>query len=105
MRPLGALRTDVEILVVDTARVWWRLLPQILGVYLLGWLGSELALKLAAIAGDTSAWLALAIFSTGFLSQLTAVVVILQLAGRELGIRQLIPDEEREADDRDTSIT
>lgn len=105
MRPVAAVWTDVEILVVDTVRVWCRLLPQVLGVYLMGWLGAQLALKLAAIAGDSNAWLALAIFSTGFLSQLTAVVVILQLSGRELGIRQLIPDEELEADDRDTSIT
>jgi hypothetical protein len=46
--------------------VWWRLLPQVLALFVLGWLGSELALKLAAIAGDVSAWLALAIFSFGF---------------------------------------
>ncbi len=99
------LWTDVGILVVDTGRVWWRLLPQILSIYLLGWLGSELALKLAAIAGDLSAWLALAVFSFGFLSQLIAIVLILRLAGRELGIRQMIPDEERVADDRESSIT
>jgi hypothetical protein len=66
MRPLTLLWTDIRILVVDTGRVWWRLLPQVLTLFLLGWLGSELALKLAAIAGDVSAWLALAIFSLGF---------------------------------------
>ena len=49
MNQLSGLWTDVRILVVDTGRVWWRLLPQVLGIYLLGWLGSELALKLAAI--------------------------------------------------------
>ena len=44
------LWTDLRILVVDTGRVCWRLLPQILGIYLLGWLGSQLALKIAVIA-------------------------------------------------------
>ena len=105
MNQLAALWTDVRVLVVDTGRVWWRLLPQILAIYLLGWLGSELALKLAAIAGDVSAWLALVIFSFGFLSQLSAIVLILRLVGRELGIRDMIPESERDADDRDSSIT
>ena len=36
--------TDFRILVVDTGRVWWRLLPQILGLYLAGWLRSQLTL-------------------------------------------------------------
>lgn len=105
MKPLTMLWTEVGILVVDTGSVWWRLLPQILSIYLLGWLGSELALKLAVIAGDLSAWLALAVFSFAFLSQLIAIVLILRLAGRELGIREMIPDEERVADDRESSIT
>ncbi len=105
MNPLAVLWTEVRVLVVDTGRVWWRLLPQVLTLYLLGWLGSELALKLAAVAADLSAWLALAIFSFGFLSRLIAIVLILRLAGRELGIRDLIPESERAADDRDTSIT
>ena len=37
--------TDLRILVVDTARVWWRLAPVILPIYLLGWLASELVLR------------------------------------------------------------
>jgi hypothetical protein len=35
------------VLIVDTGRVWWRLLSLIMGVYLLGWLGSELTLRVA----------------------------------------------------------
>ena len=34
---------DLRILVLDTGRVWWRTLPQLVSVYLLGWLGAELA--------------------------------------------------------------
>jgi hypothetical protein len=48
------LWTDLRILIVDTGRVWWRLVPLIIGVYLLGWLGSELTLRIAVIAGDLS---------------------------------------------------
>lgn len=76
MNQLSGLWMDVRILVVDTGRVWWRLLPQVLGIYLLGWVGSELALKLAAIVGDVSAWSAA--FSFAFLSQLTAIVLFLR---------------------------
>jgi hypothetical protein len=99
------LWAELRILAVGTARLWWRLLPQLLGIFLLGWLGSQLSMKLAIQLGDTSAWLALITFSLNFLCQLVAIVVILQLAGRELGIRDVIPDEERVDDDRDTSLT
>ena len=77
----------------------------IMGVYLLGWLGTELTLRVAVIAGDVSPWLALALFAFSFVCTLGAAIVILTLAGRELGIRQLLPEDEREIDDRDTSMT
>lgn len=96
---------DLQILAVDTARVWWRLLPQIMGIYLLGWLGSELALRAAVLAGDYSAWLGLGLFSFSFVAVLVALVLILRLAGRELGIGLLLPADEREVDDRDTSVS
>ncbi|HEX3207678.1 MAG TPA: hypothetical protein VHQ68_15725, partial [Propionibacteriaceae bacterium] len=99
------LWTDLRILIVDTGRVWWRLLPTIMAVYLLGWLGSELTLRVAVIAGDFSAWLALALFAFSFVCTLVAAIVILTLAGRELGISQLLPEDERETDNRDTGLT
>ena len=96
---------DLRILAVDTFRVWWRLLPQLIGIYLMGWLGSELALRAAVLAGDLSAWLALALFTFSFVSVLVALVLILRLAGRELGITALLPADERAADDRDASVS
>jgi hypothetical protein len=99
------LVTELKILIRDTGRVWWRLLPMIMGVYLFGWLGTELTLRVAVIAGDISPWLALVLFAFSFVCTLVAVIVILTLAGRELGIRQLLPEDEREIDDRDTSIS
>jgi hypothetical protein len=97
--------TDLRILLVDTARVWWRLLPVIMAVYLLGWLGGELTLRLALIVGDLSPWLTLILFAFHFVCILGATVAILSLAGRELGIRELLPDDERTVDDRDASFT
>jgi hypothetical protein len=96
---------DLRILVLDTGRVWWRTLPQILAVYLAGWLGSQLSLKLAIRVGEWNSWAALAVFSFGFLAQLVAIVVMLQIVGRELGVRDLIPESEAVGDDRDTSLT
>ena len=96
---------DLRILVLDTGRVWWRTLPQILAVYLAGWIGSQLALKLAIRVGEWNSWAALAVFSFGFLAQLVAIVVMLQIVGRELGVRDLIPEAEAAGDDRDTSLT
>ena len=99
------LLTELRILIVDTGRVWWRQLPMIMGVYLLGWLGTELTVRVAVIAGDISPWLALVLFAFSFVWTLVAAIVILTLAGRELGIRQLLPKGEREVDDRDTGLT
>lgn len=105
MLPLTMLGTDLAILIVNTTRVWWRLLPKILAVYLLGWLGYQLSLELAVLAGNLSPWLSLAIFSSGFIFKLAAIVIILRLAGAELGVRDLIPEDEYEDDGRESSVT
>jgi hypothetical protein len=97
--------TDLRILVLDTGRVWWRTLPQILPVFLLGWLAARLAQALAVRVGEWSTWPALVIFTFGLLAQLVAIVVILQIVGRELGVRELVPATEAVDDDRDTSLT
>jgi len=97
--------TDLRVLVTDTGRVWRRLLPLIGSLYLLGWLGSELTLRIAVILGDISPWLTLILFAFSFVCVLAATVLILNLAGRELGIRELLPADERTVDDRDSSIS
>jgi hypothetical protein len=97
--------SDLRVLVLDTGRVWWRTLPQILSVYLLGWVAARLAQALAVRVGEWSTWPALAVFTVGLLAQLVAIVVILQIVGRELGIRALVPASEAVDDDRDTSLT
>jgi hypothetical protein len=101
----SALLGDVVILVRDTLAVFVRLFPQIMAVWLLGFLGDAVAVQLAGIVGDTSGWAAVAIFSTSFLFDLVAAVVILRLCGQELGIRALIPPSDLVDDGRDTSLS
>jgi hypothetical protein len=98
------LWTDLRILVTDTGRLWWRLLPTLLAIWVLGWLGRRLFSTLAVIAGDLSPWLTMIIFPLGILSELVAIVLILQACGRELGIRGLIPSSELVDDDRDAGV-
>ncbi len=105
MNPLSLLWTDLRILVVDTVKVWWRLFPQIAGIYLLGWLGFQIALKIAAYTEELNVWVTIGVFSAGFLTQLIPIVLILRLVGRELGIREMVPEEDNAQDDRDNSIT
>ena len=99
------LLTELRVLLVDTGRLFWRLLPQILAIYLLGWLGAQLALKVAVQVADWNVWIGLVIFAFSFLSRLVAIVLILRLAGRELGIWSMIPEEEAVGDRRDESLT
>ena len=101
----AALVLDVVLLVRDTVTVLIRLLPQILTVWLLGWLASTVIVKIAGLLADVNAWAALAVFSLSFLVTLTAVVIILRFCGQELGIRALIPEAEAADDDRDSSLT
>lgn len=105
MTALAMLWTDIRILLVDTTRIWWKLLPKILTIYLLGWLGYQICLKLAIIAGDLTFWLSLVIFAIAFVSKLTALVLILRMVGNALGVRRLIPEDEYEDDDRDAGVT
>ena len=103
----SALLGDVVILVRDTLTVFVRLFPQIMAVWLLGWLGDALAVRVAAVVGDTSGWAAVVVFSASFLFTLVAIVVILRLCGEELGIRALIPRDAAVGgdDDRDSSLS
>ena len=100
MTPLAMLWTDIRILLVDTTRIWWRMLPKILAIFLFGWLGYQVALKIAIPVGHINSWLALLVFSFSFVSKLAAVILILRLVGNALGVRRLIPRHELEEDDR-----
>jgi hypothetical protein len=62
---VSPILTDLRVLVTDTGRVWWRLLPLVLSIYRLGWLGGGADLRIAVILGDISPWLTLVNDRTG----------------------------------------
>lgn len=91
MKPYLVIWTDLRALATDTARVWWRLLPQLLALQMGGWLGYQMTLWGAAIMSTRNGWVAIGIFSLGFVFTLSAIVLMLRLVGRELGVRRLLP--------------
>ncbi|MDO5498381.1 MAG: hypothetical protein Q4F67_01720 [Propionibacteriaceae bacterium] len=93
----------LRVLTVDTVRMFVRLFPQLVALQLIGWLGYGASLRIGASISFRHPWLALGVFSTGFVFVLGAMVLQLRLVGAELGIRQLLP-EDAPSDDRDEGI-
>lgn len=93
----------LRVLAVDTVRMFVRLFPELVALQLLGWLGYGVSLRVGASISYDHPWLALVVFSTGFVFVLAAIVLQLRLVGAELGIRELLPDDAPE-DDRDEGI-
>ena len=89
-------------MVLGGVRVWWLLLPQLLAVNALGYVGLEAALVVAPAISNSHAWLAVVVLAFGLVLQLSAVIVSLRLVGRTLRIGELLP-EEAVSDDRDNS--
>lgn len=85
--------TDVRLLVAESLRVWWRLLPRLLTYAIGGWLGYQLSLQAAGRLAARWPWLAMAVFALGFVSTLAAAVVSLRVAGEELGVPGLVAAE------------
>lgn len=80
----------VATLVSGTFGVWWRLLPWLLSVQLVGYTLVQLALAGAPFISATHPWIALVIVSTALLIQLTAAVICLRLIGQALGMDRLL---------------
>lgn len=103
MEAVRSLAGSLNHLVTTTAVVWWRRLPRLLVVVLLGWLGYRVFAQLAALVVDVSAWLSLLMLSLGFVVRLSTIIIGLRITGQELQIRQALPLPEE--DPRDTSIS
>lgn len=91
-------------LTLDTVRVYLRLFPQLMSLQLAGWAGYYAVLHIASVIAGRHAWVALAIFSTGFICLLTPIIVQLRLIGDYLRVREVLPDD-HPVDDRDDGIT
>lgn len=103
MPALRTLSGSLNQLVTTTVGVWWRCLPRLLAIAVLGWAGYRVFTYLAAMAVDVSAWLSLFVLALGFVVNLSAIIIGLRTAGEELQIRQTVPLAED--DPRDNSIS
>lgn len=92
---LSALRDFAGYLVDlarDTLEIWWALLPQLLTIHLVGWLGYHLTFAVAVTVADTQLWPGVALFSTAFVWVLASILLQLRLLGDALGVPGLVRD-------------
>lgn len=101
---LGEFWRYLRVLATDSVRMFVRLFPQLAALQLVGWLGYGLTLRIGASIATDWPWVALMVFSTGFVFLLAAIVLQLRLIGAELGIRDLLPPD-APSDDRDTGVS
>ncbi|MGD7789214.1 hypothetical protein ACQCX2_12935 [Propionibacteriaceae bacterium Y1700] len=98
--PLLDLASSVTHLVGDTLRVWLHLFPQLTTIWLAGWLIFQASMWAANLIPLDHVFVALAVFSLGFVGTLGAIVLMLRMIGDQLGVWSLVHD-----DDVDTSMT
>ncbi len=103
MSPLGSFATNLNHLVNDTVRTWWRTLPRVLTAVLAGWAVSHALTQSAALAVELSPWLSLGLMALAFVAILSSVVIALRILGEELQIRQAVPLAEDDPRDRSVS--
>lgn len=110
MTQVRAWWDHIATMTVQALRAWWRLLPVLVGLYLLGFVLLEGAVLVAAMISDTYPWVALFLLSAGLVGQLATIIVSLRFLGNELGIRQQLPggglyDEKDDSTTRLVAIT
>ena len=109
LRPvLAAFGESTLQLASATAGVWWRLLPRLIALTLLGWVAYHGAVFLGAELAQCSVWLLIPALSIGVVFRLATVVIALRSVATELGapelLRQVAPAEAAD-DDRDRSLS
>lgn len=98
---LGEFWSHLRGMVTDTLRVYWRLFPQLTALQLLGYLGHWATRNIASSLVIFGPWLAVAVYSTGFVLLLAAIIVQLRLVGAHVGITDVAPNTPQ--DDREKS--
>lgn len=84
--------TAAGALISGTVRVWWRLLPKLAAIYLLGWFGYQVSYRASAFVAPHQAFVALFIVSAGLICILTSTIVCLTVIGRELHLERIAPE-------------
>lgn len=86
----------------DAVALWWRVLPKAVGVTMVGFVLSQMCMVVAAYLTGKQPWIALFVVALGLVLTLAAMIICLQIMGRELGIRSEVPASM--SDDRDESL-
>lgn len=80
----------VTAMVTGTVAVLGRLLPTLLVVALVGWIGHQVLLR-ASILVAAQTWLAILLLAAALVIQLGSIVVMLRIIGQHLGVERIIP--------------
>ena len=88
----------------EAVALWWRVLPKVVGITMACFVLSQITMVLAASQTADRPWLSLALLALGLVFTLSAMIISLQIMGRDLGIKDELPPGVQ-ADDRDESVT
>ncbi|MGJ3508427.1 hypothetical protein [Enemella sp. A6] len=91
---------ECRVLVGTTVRTWRSLLPLMLLLQVISWFCLQSTMAVAAVITMDHPWLALGIFSVGFVLSLVVAVVMLRVVGDTLGTPAMVPDAEGEPEGR-----
>lgn len=75
----------------DAVTLWWRVLPKVVGITMAGYVLSQICMVVAAKQTADHPWFALVLLALGLIFTLSAVIISLQIMGRDLGIHQELP--------------
>lgn len=104
MTALTRFWDECRVLAGGTSRAWRSLLPLLLLLQLLAWASYQGSIAAAAWVASEYPWLALVIFSTGFVLALVVAVIMMRVVGDHLGSGRMVPNARRSADDTDHQV-
>lgn len=88
----------------EAVALWWRVLPKVVGITMACFVLSQVTMVVAASQTEEHPWLALGLLALGLVFTLSAMIISLQIMGRDLGIKNELPPG-AQPDDRDESVT
>ena len=88
----------------DAVTLWWRVLPTVVGITMVCYVLSQVTMVAAASQTAQRPWLALGLLALGLVFTLSAMIISLQIMGRDLGMKNELPPG-ASPDDRDESVT
>lgn len=104
MTALARFWDECRVLGRGTRQAWLSLLPLLLLLQLLAWGSYQGSLAAAAWVASDQPWLALAVFSMGFVLALVVAVVMMRVVGDHLGSADMVPGETGSDHDSDNNV-